>query len=158
VFQIHAKGLRRSVAIRAVQQPTAVLRDGPIVISRERARIRGIGETEYLQLRQSVGKAMPCRRVRGSLGALGARHSGDGDSGDEERPAGDSLRETLHESMVADYFPPDCAADVPTELASVTFTAPIALVSPENVNGMVSENAPPFDSPGALPGSNHWAP
>src|SRR5207248_11441672 len=64
----------------------------------------------------------------------------------------------LHESMVADYFPPDCATDVPTEFASVTFTAPIALVSPVNVNGMVSEKAPPFARPGALPWSNHCAP
>jgi hypothetical protein len=37
--------------------------------------------------------------------------------------------------------------DVPIEFVSVTETVPIAVVSPEYVNGMVSENIPPFATP-----------
>ena len=57
--------------------------------------------------------------------------------------------------MVADYCPPDTAAEVPTELVSVTETVPRALVLPVNVKGKVIENAPPLDTPVALAGSNH---
>ena len=48
------------------------------------------------------------------------------------------------------YLPPETAADVPTEFVSVTETVPITPVSPLNVNGTVSENAPPFVTPASL--------
>ena len=47
--------------------------------------------------------------------------------------------------------------EVPTELVSVTETVFSALVSPEKVNGNVSENAPPFAVASVLVATNHDA-
>src|ERR1039457_2447832 len=59
----------------------------------------------------------------------------------------------LGRSRRGTYLPPETAADVATEFVSVTETVPMTLVSPLNVIGIVSENAPPLATPVALP--NH---
>ncbi len=60
-----------------------------------------------------------------------------------------------HRTTECTYLPPETGADWPTEFVSTTDTVPIALVSPLNVNGSVSEKAPPLAIPLGL--ANHAA-
>ena len=52
---------------------------------------------------------------------------------------------------------PETAGEVPTELVNVAETVPIALVSPEKVNGMVTVNAPPAVTEGVFVATNQAA-
>ena len=55
---------------------------------------------------------------------------------------GDPLQECPPSSNC--YCVPETGEEVPTELVSVTLTDPIAVAGPLIVNGMLSENAPPY--------------